>query len=79
MIKCSARAIGATLCPKPYSPELNPIENVWAYLRSNKLVISGFDTYEAILEKCAQARNFFANDPEQITSITKRDWVKVNY
>lgn len=21
----------------PYAPELNPVENVWAYLRSNKL------------------------------------------
>ena len=63
----------------PYSPELNPMENVWAYLRSNKLAISVFDTYEEILEKCAQAWNFFANDPQRITSITKRDWIKVNY
>ena len=23
----------------PYSPELNPMENVWAYLRANKLAI----------------------------------------
>ena len=63
----------------PYSPELNSMENVWAYLRSNKLAISVFDTYEEILEKCAQAWNFFANDPQRITSITKRDWIKVNY
>ncbi len=35
----------------PYSPELNPMENVWAYLRSNKLAISVFDTYEEILKK----------------------------
>ena len=26
----------------PYSPELNPMENVWAYLRANKLAISVF-------------------------------------
>lgn len=24
----------------PYAPELNPIENVWAYLRANRLAIS---------------------------------------
>ncbi|WP_187293171.1 transposase [Octadecabacter arcticus] len=24
----------------PYSPELNPMENVWAYLRANKLAIT---------------------------------------
>ena len=41
--------------------------------------ISVFDTYDEILEKCAQAWNFFANDPQRITSITKRDWIKVNY
>jgi len=63
----------------PYSPKLNPMENVWAYLRSNKHAISVFDTYEEILKKCVQAWNFFANDPERITSITKRDWIKVNY
>ena len=27
----------------PYSPELNPMENVWAYLRANTLAISVFD------------------------------------
>ncbi|MEP3329742.1 transposase, partial [Sedimentitalea sp.] len=36
----------------PYAPELNPMENVWAYLRSNKLAISVFDSYEDILDKC---------------------------
>ncbi len=54
------------------------MENVWAYLRSNKPAVSVFDTYEEILEKCARAWNFFANDPERITSITDREWIKVN-
>jgi hypothetical protein len=55
------------------------MENVWAYLWSNKLAISVFGTYDEILEKCARAWNFFTNDPQRITSITKRHWVKVNY
>lgn len=62
----------------PYAPELNPMENVWAYLRSNKLAITVFDSYEDILDKCADAWNFFANDTLRITSITHRDWAKVN-
>ncbi len=62
----------------PYAPELNPMENVWAYLRSNKLAITVSDSYEDILNKCADAWNFFANDPDRITSITQRDWVTVN-
>jgi hypothetical protein len=28
---------------RPYAPELNPIENVWEYLRANKLAITVFD------------------------------------
>jgi len=62
----------------PYAPELNPMENVWAYLRSNKLAISVFDSYGDILNKCQDAWNFFANDPDRITSITSRNWITVS-
>ena len=67
-----------TLVPlPPYAPELNPMENVWQYLRANKLAISVFDTYAQILDKCADAWNFFANDADRISSITAREWIKV--
>ena len=62
----------------PYAPELNPVENVWAYLRANKLAITVFDTYDDIVDACCTAWNFFANDPEAISSITSRSWAKVN-
>ncbi len=39
----------------PYSPELNPVENVWAYLRSNNLSNRVFDTYDAIVDACCDA------------------------
>lgn len=39
----------------PYAPELNPIENVWACLRGNKLAITAFDSYDAIVAKCCEA------------------------
>ena len=61
----------------PYAPELNPVENVWAYLRANKLAITVFDSCEDILKACCTARNFFANDPKAIASITQRSWAKV--
>ena len=61
----------------PYAPELNPMENVWQYLRANKLAITVFDNYDDILEKCTQAWNFFENDPDRITSITQREWITV--
>lgn len=62
----------------PYAPELNPIENVWAYLRSNKLAITVFESYDAIVAKCCEAWNFFAQDPSAITSITSRSWAAVS-
>jgi transposase len=61
----------------PYSPELNPVENIWQYLRQNKLAITVFDGYEHIVDICCEAWNFFANDPSAITSITTRSWAQI--
>ena len=62
----------------PYAPELNPVENVWAYLRANKLAITVFDDYPAIVDACCLAWNRFADDPKTVTSITNRQWAQVN-
>ena len=68
-----------TLLPlPPYAPELNPIENVWQYLRANKLAITVFDGYDDIVDKCCQAWNFFASDAKLVASITSRKWAQVN-
>jgi hypothetical protein len=68
-----------TLMPlPPYAPELNPIENVWEYLRGNKLAITVFDDYDDIVDKACAAWNFFADDPKRIASITTRSWATVN-
>jgi len=68
-----------TLLPlPPYAPELNPVENVWAYLRANRLAISVFETYEQIVTRCCEAWNFFANDPKAMASITSRSWAEVS-
>jgi len=62
----------------PYSPELNPVENVWQYLRHNKLASMVWQSYEQIVEACCQAWNFIANDPDRIRSIGIRKWAQVN-
>jgi hypothetical protein len=62
----------------PYSPELNPMENVWDYLRANKLSTGIWDSYDDILIACADAWNWFVNDPARIRSIGTRDWATVN-
>jgi DDE superfamily endonuclease len=61
----------------PYAPELNPVENVWQFLRSNWLAISVFDGYDAIVDACCAAWNRFANDPAAVASITSRTWAQV--
>ena len=34
----------------PYSPELNPVENLWQYLRQNHLANRVFDSCDAIVD-----------------------------
>jgi transposase len=61
----------------PYAPELNPIENVWEYLRGNKLAITVFESYDDIVDKACDAWSFFAHDNDRIASITTRSWASV--
>ena len=37
------------------APELNPVENVWQYLRANGLSNRVFETYDAIIEAACEA------------------------
>jgi len=62
----------------PYSPELNPMENVWDYLRANKLSSGVWDDYDAILKACSDSWNWFVDDPQRIRSIGTREWATVN-
>ena len=67
-----------TLLPlPPYAPELNPMENVWEYLRANKLCSRVWDSYEAIVDACKTAWDFLINDPGRIRSIGEREWACV--
>lgn len=68
-----------TLLPLPsYTPELNPMENAWDYLRGNKLSMKVWDTYEAIVTACRDAWHFLIGDPKRIKSLAHRDWACVN-
>ena len=39
----------------PYSPELNPVERLWAYLRSHYLSNRAYDDYQHLLDAGAEA------------------------
>lgn len=59
------------------SPELNPVENVWQYLRQNWLSNRVFETYDAILEAGCEAWNRLIAEPDTITSIGLRKWAHI--
>jgi transposase len=61
----------------PYAPELNPMEIVWAYLRSNKLTNIVWDSYDDILAACAKAWRFLTDDTHRIQTIGYRSWASV--
>ena len=68
-----------SLLPLPrYAPELNPVENVWAYLRQNQLSHRVWDSYDAIVRACCSAWIALMSTPEQVASITTRTWAQVN-
>jgi hypothetical protein len=58
----------------PKSPELNPVENVWEFLRQNKLSNLIFEDYEAIVTNGCAAWNNLIADPNRIKSIGTRSW-----
>ena len=62
----------------PYSPELSPMENVWEYLRGNKLCVQVWDRYEAVVEACKIAWTFLINDPDRIRAIGTREGGRVS-
>jgi hypothetical protein len=61
------------------APELNPVENVWQYLRSNLLFNRVFETYDAIIEAACEAWMKLIATPETITSIGVPSWAHVDH
>ena len=64
-----------TLLPLPSkSPELNPVETVWQYMRDNWLSNRVFSSYPDILDHCCEAWNRLVDQPWTIMSIGLRQW-----
>lgn len=62
----------------PYSPELNPVENLWGYLRANSFAHQVWEAHEAIMDACCDGWNALMKLPNVIRSIGKRDWAEVS-
>ena len=53
----------------PYSPELNPIENLWHYLRSHYWSNRDYQNYAALMNAATDAWRIAALDPEIIQTV----------
>lgn len=62
----------------PYSPELNPMEQVWQQLRKIKLSNTCFKTYEDIVDACCYAWNTFCDEDGNIQELCSRSWANSN-
>jgi transposase len=58
----------------PKSPELNPVENIWQFLRDNWLSNRVFQSYENLVDHCCEAWNKLIDQPWRIMSIGLRQW-----
>ncbi len=58
----------------PKCPELNPVENIWQFMRDNWLSNRIFKSYEEILDHCCYAWNKLLDQPWRIMAIGTREW-----
>jgi hypothetical protein len=61
----------ATLCAR-----VEPGGERLGLLRSNKLANRTYETYDDILDACADAWNWLTSQPERITAIAARPWAQ---
>jgi transposase len=60
-----------------HAPELNPVENIWQYMRANWLSNRIFENYDDILVAACEAWRNLVEQPSAIKSIGLRDWAHI--
>lgn len=60
----------------PYSPQLNPVEQVWLYLRERFLSHRLFDDLAAIVDGCCDAWNRLVDETGRLTSLTDYPYLR---
>ncbi len=56
------------------SPELNPVENIWQFMRDNRLSNRVFSGHDDIVNHCRDASNKLIAQPWKIMSVGHREW-----
>ena len=62
----------------PYSPELNPVENLWHYLRSHYWANRSYADYDDLRYAAIDAWQNVALDPEIIKSVCRTSYAERN-
>lgn len=60
----------------PYSPELNPVERVWLYLRERFLSLRLLPSTDAIIDACCNAWMRLVAEPGRIKSLSAYPWIE---
>ena len=65
-----------TLVPLPaYSPELNPVERVWLYLKERFLSLRLHNDYKAIVAAASKAWKRLRRETGRLASLTAYPWI----
>ena len=64
----------------PRAPELNPVENIWQFMRDNWLSNRIFKTYDDIVALCCEPGTSSSINPEDHVDRTPKmgPWVLIN-
>ena len=62
----------------PVFTGLNPIEQVWSWLRQHHLANRCFSSYDDIVEACSIAWIDFVSDAKHVTKMCSRDWLEAD-
>src|SRR4051794_30667436 len=66
-----------TLIPlPPYSPELNPVERIWLYLRERFLSFRLHQDFDATVNALCQAWNALRQEAGRLSTLTSYPWIK---
>ncbi len=59
----------------PYSPELNPVENLWHYLRSHHWSNREYDGYKGLQQEAIRSVRAVCQDAAKLQAICNADYI----
>jgi len=59
----------------PYSPELNPVEHVWEYLRENSFKNFSLNPLDEVVDILSDGLRFLSQQPATVRCMTNYEWL----